>query len=232
MPPRDQSLQDAHAPWSREIEPALLRFCRETVYQPWCQIIAASQGQLNTPDGQPLQSIPPLFDLGPAIPIKLLPLLLHPLPIRAFLGHEPNMITIILNRAHNHIVFLAAERTENGRYVEMIRLDTLFDADEITRLCRMLQAGEDADAFAWIHSLLERHGLARFQPRLLKIADLYFFEAFHRLSLIKQPSLAHLRACFQIAHEIISHRLLYFYPHHIPLERLLSSLRPLLPTTP
>lgn len=219
MSPYDPSEHTAYPAWSTQIEPELRRFCKDQVYAPWCQILEAS----NQP--HPQGTIPPLFGLGPAIPARLLPLLLHGRLIRTFLGADPNMITIILNRAHNHIVFLAAERAEQGGYVEMIRLDTLLPKATQETLCRLLQTGEEAAALDFIRHTLDEHQLSRFRPGLLKIADLYFFEAFHRLSQHKQPSLAHLKACFDVAQDVLSHRLLSFYPQHLPFERLLGFLR-------
>ncbi|MCK6510961.1 hypothetical protein L6R29_13450 [Myxococcota bacterium] len=226
MSPYDQSARPTYPEWSNQIEPELRRFCKEQVYDPWCKILEVSN------QSHPQGTIPPIFGLGPAIPARLLPLLLNGPLIRTFLGNDPNMITVILNRAHNHIVFLAAERTEHGRYVEMIRLDTLLPTSTQQTLCRLLQTGEEADALDLIRQALDEHDLSRFRPGLLKIADLYFFEAFHRLSLHKQPSLAHLKACFDVAQDVLSHRLLYFYPHNLPFERLLGFLRTTLRVLP
>jgi len=144
--------------------------------------------------------------------------------IHLILGARLNMITVVLNRAHNHIVFLAAERAEEGRYLEMVRLEPHLSPLFQEELCRMIQVGDEAGAFDALEHELVAVGLARFVPGLLKISDLFFFESFHQLYACRKTPLRYLRTAAEVAHRVISRRLLYFYPQ-IPAQRMLSFLR-------
>ena len=208
-------------PWSDQIDPALHHFCKQSVLEPWEQVLEANRGERT---GQ----IPPFMGLGPATPTWVLPFALNKRLIYALLGTEPNMVTIVLNQAHNKMIFFAAERAEDGKYLEMIRLDHTFSEAFQLKICRMLQTGQPENAMEVINQELERHSLERFKPGMLKITDISFFEAFFSLSKKKSQPFLYLTEMFRIANHIISHRLLYFYPQ-IPLEKLLSALHAILP---
>lgn len=208
--------------WSSALDKELETFCRERVYAPWLEVLRVNRGEKTT------GSVPPFLGMGPAVPAKLLPWLFQRRIVEGFLGPELNMVTIVLNRARNEIVFLAAERAEAGTYLEMTRLEEALGAQTRRELTRLLQAGDDEGAFVLLHEALDAAGLGRFKPGLLKIADLYFFEAFLELSRQGGRPLAYAREATRVAHRVIAQRLLYFYPQ-VPLARLLNGLRRVLP---
>jgi len=209
--------------WEQDFEPTLRTFCHQAALD-WEEVLRFNRGESSR------AYIEPFLGIGPKIPTWALPLLMHKRFIYALLGPNPNMVTIVLNRARNRMVFFGAERTENGKYLEMIRLDEALPVAFQEGVCRMLQAGDDKAAYEAIHRCLDDHNLSQFKPGMLKIADLYFFEAFLELSGY-QPSKAPLGFALQasrVARRVLSNRLLHFYPK-IPFERVLGVLRTVTP---
>ena len=208
--------------WSNQLDDELYQFCYESVLQPWEKVLSYNRG--DTTEGK----LPPFLGLGPSVPLWILPLVLRETLIKQLLGSELNMITIIRNYAHNHIVFFAAERVENGQYTEMIRLNNIFPDDLTTRICRMLQARQDKLALETINDSLKEYQLERFHAGILKISDLYFFDEFMELAKYKNTPLQYLPKTLKLAHNVISKNMLRFYPK-IPLQTLISILKKILP---
>ncbi len=209
-----QSRDSLLSPEEREV----LEFAKRYAYTPWKMIVQYNRGEISgsTP-------LPPLFNLLPPIPVKYAQALIQPIFIRLLFGKNPNMITIILNKTRNSIVFMGAEKFENKKYDEFIRIDQLFTSEELNQICRSIQTGFESEAYARIWDKLRESGLERFKPGLLKISDLYFFELLKELSELKERPAEFAQFAAKVVKETISYRLVYFYPE-VPLEYVLKNL--------
>ncbi|MBI2377344.1 MAG: hypothetical protein HYV07_25305 [Deltaproteobacteria bacterium] len=210
------SYASGETPWSPVLDERIARFCREDVAKPWLEVIRYNRGERGA------GWIEPFLGFGPKLPLSLIASF-SPMVVQFALGRRANLLTLILNRARNRIVYLCAERAERGKYVELLRLDDLLSGDQLDRLLRLVQAGAEDDALRLTREILSSRDLGRLAPDVLKVADLSFFEAFAELAELERAGRTRewLRACGAVGRRVLRERLLYFHPA-VPFERLLS----------
>lgn len=196
---------------------ATARFCREDVYEPWEDALRIARGELT--DGW----FRPFLGFGPALPVRLVPWLTPPLGVRVALGRRANLVTLVLNRDRSQVVFLAVERADRGRYVEMRRLDGAWPDQTVETVLRLVQAGDEAEAIALVGRTLAEEGRPDLAPDVMKVADLHFFDAFAKLADLQRAGRRWewARETRRVARRVLRERLVYFYPA-VPFERVLA----------
>lgn len=200
-----------------DLDEEAARFCREDVYEPWLEALRIARGEVTS------GWFRPFLGYGPRLPVRLVPLLTPPVGVRLALGRRANLVTVVLNRARNRVVFLAVERAERGRYVEMRRLDHEWPEETVSAVLRLVQAGAEAEAIELVGRTLAEQGLPELAPDVMKVADLHFFDAFAKLAALQREgrTLEWARESRRVARRVLRERLVYFYPP-VPFERALA----------
>ncbi len=204
---------------SSELDEASARFCREEVFEPWRELIRFQRGE------RAGGWIKPFLGYGPKLPLWWVGPL-SPIAVRLAIGSRANLLTLVLSRARNRVVFASVERAVGGRYIDMKRLDRTLAAESIERALRLVQAGAEDEALALVGALLAGRGEPELAPDVLKVADLSFFDAFAELAELQRAGRTRewVRKSGEVARRVLRERLLYFYPE-VPLERLLAAGR-------